>query len=352
MHSSSFSAWLAPWEDRDMAERTRQHDWVQWSDERARRVQWNETERRNHGHHIWAPGTLRGCITGEIFCIQPVHIGTGLILEDEKGQLYKPTAKLRGEPIIPGSTLKGLLRSVIEALTDSCLIVFSRSLEDAGVDTRSNKLGPCAIDRPCMACRLFGTTARGREAPSYASRLRFADAVASKGQWELTRVQLPTMWQPRRASKGRKFYYHGRMLSGQEPVEAIKAGSRLAWRIDFHNMADDELNLLLLALFGLHKFLPSEKQKTHVVAFKVGGYKPACLGSIQMISPEVWLHQDGGPTRLQPSELAARVTTGRTPPEFNEKAAHALAEIWSYPRDPKQLEQCKYGAIEGEGRRW
>jgi hypothetical protein len=335
-----------------MAEHERQHDWVPWSKAAPRRGGCPPP-----GHHFWEPGRLRGYISGVILCLQPVHIGTGLIVEDEDGQLYKPTAKLCGRPIIPGSTLKGLVRAVIEALTDSCLVVAAAGarerqlLQQAGVDLP--RIRACTLNHPCVACRLFGTRPGGREARAYASRLAFFDAEDRDCGAGLTKLSLPNMWPPKSASQGRKFYYHGKLVSGHEPVEAIQAGSRLAWRINFHNLDEAELNLLLVVLFGLHQFLGPDKRQTHVVAFKVGGYKAACLGSIQMLPPPdgpvVRLYENGAHTDLSAEEVVRRIRSGDRPQEFSLQAAERLAEIWSYPKNPQELKQCKYGPSDQGG---
>lgn len=73
------------------------------------------------GHEMLPAGRFSGSLTVELEAVSPILIGDG------DGQFPRQVASGDGSrpglPIIPGSSLKGAIRSVHEALTDSCLRV-------------------------------------------------------------------------------------------------------------------------------------------------------------------------------------------------------------------------------------
>ena len=72
-------------------------------------------------------------LSGEIVCelevITPLCVADGSETdESDETRRTKPFFRLNGEPCIPASSLKGMIRSVAEALTDSCMPVLTQHL--------------------------------------------------------------------------------------------------------------------------------------------------------------------------------------------------------------------------------
>jgi len=232
----------------------------------------DEDRRHPAGHDSYKEGTVSGTLRGEIYILSPVHVASGT-LETQKvpeDPLYKAHVRSGGQAVIPGSTLKGVVRSVVEAISPSCVRI---------TRARTNKLSRNAAGcrdkkKLCVACRMFGSL-------GYQGQVRFTDAVLRQGQGTQL-VRTPSLYMPRTREggvylergqvKGRKFYRHGQPALGNVPVEVCPADSKLDFALHFDNLAPAELGLLLTAL-GLGE--PS-------LALKLGGGKPTCYGSVQV----------------------------------------------------------------------
>lgn len=232
------------------------------------------------GHHRFKPGLLSGTITGELVALTPVHVASGNIemTRDDRVPLVKAHFRTQGKIAIPGSSLKGAVRSIVEAITPSCIRVQSRAVRERLPRLRREEsFEPCEVrdakSRLCPACRIFG-------AMSYQGQVSFADAVLVKGDSGTTFA--PSLFAPRSQSpiylddedyvRGRKFYFHGEPASGNVPLEVCTVGSRFSLRIDFVNLSEAELGVLLTAM----------GETDSSFAIKLGGAKPACRGSIDM----------------------------------------------------------------------
>ncbi|HEY7067231.1 MAG TPA: RAMP superfamily CRISPR-associated protein [Chloroflexota bacterium] len=225
------------------------------------------------GHDRVAPGSLGGWLEGRLVALTPLHVGTGTFertarllpaLAAETPLLY-PLVRMGNVPIVPGTTLKGALRAVAEAITASCLTV--RGQATRLLPPPLHTLRPCTRrDALCPACRLFG-------GQGYLGRVRVADAPLVEGSTAIAHA--PQRYAPRAGRgappPGRRFYGHGRPATGTVPIEVAPEGCAFAWRIDFANLQPAELGLLLIAL----------GQGEPPLRFKLGGYKPACLGSAE-----------------------------------------------------------------------
>ena len=100
-------------------------------------------------------------------------------------------------PIIPGSSIRGVLRSVYEAASNSCL----RTVDDDDLGLVLPKYQPCLGGETsngclCPACSLFGMIGKG-EGKSYGSRIRIRDTEKEKNknityQW----IEIPGQFGP------------------------------------------------------------------------------------------------------------------------------------------------------------
>ncbi len=225
------------------------------------------------GHDRFTPDLLVGWLEGTCEALSPVHVGSGGVERTAhvapdlaaETPLLVPLVRAAGVPVLPGSTLKGAVRAVVEAITASCLRVRGGEVPPYLLPACQRREGrPAEL---CVACRLFG-------APGYQGRVRFADAPLVEGRTTLALA--PALYRPRArrgpTPPGRKFYRHGRPAHGAVPLEVCPPGARFRWRLDFANLRPDELGLLLLAL----------GQGEPPLWLKLGGYKPACFGSVQL----------------------------------------------------------------------
>jgi CRISPR-associated protein Csm3 len=231
---------------------------------------------RPTGHDRYTGDLVTGTLEGTILALSPVHVASGQIeLTGKQPPLVKAHFRRNGRLTIPGSSLKGVVRSIVEAISSppSCLrVTRARSAE------QSNNVQACTDkERLCVACRIFG-------AMGYLGQVRFHDAIIETGEPEI--IPTPSLFAPRTRERlyviggnvvGRKFYRHGALARGNVPLEVCPPGSRFRLRVDFENLSEAQLGLLLVALGqGIPKLHP-----------KLGGAKPACCGSVEIQIAEV-----------------------------------------------------------------
>jgi hypothetical protein len=251
------------------------------------------------GHEqILGEGYASGRLTYQLRALTPVFVASGAYAlgEDvgyEDAPVVRACYRVDGVPAIPGSSLKGVVRSVAEAVSPSCVTV--TRLDRRLIPHQPRRRDECEPKRACPACSIFGRMGR-------MSKVFFADARMARGRTQL--YHLPALYAPRahraRATyqtragkfKGRKFYFHGRPAQDprQPPVEVIVRGSLMRGTIDFENLSDAELGLLFFAL-GLDGS----------IVLKLGGGKPSCLGSLQMEPGQVEVLASGHFVQAEPA---------------------------------------------------
>ncbi len=274
------------------------------------------------GHHRYGVGNLTGTLSGMIIARSPVHIASGLLEQtnDRQYPLIKAHFRTNGTPAIPGTSLKGCIRSIVEAISRSSVqVTRARELPREYEPSRS----PARLD---VAQRIFG-------ALGYQGNVRFMDAVLVEGGAAI--VPSVQLFRPRseainayfdgRRPKGRKFYMHGALAHGNLPLEACAEGSHFMLQIDFENLAPSELGLVLTALgLGEPRFLP-----------KLGGAKPACLGTIEIIDASLSALNTTSAysdfdTVLLPLEIAPLLKAAQ--PLVLDAQIETLAEVLRWPR--------------------
>jgi CRISPR type III-B/RAMP module RAMP protein Cmr1 len=198
-------------------------------------------------HNQWKN---RGRIVLGIKASTPIFVGSGEF-DVEKGKQYQCFYKKLGDFIIPGSTIKGVIRSYAEALSFSCI--------------NHN----CDFDKLCYACSIFGSR-------NYASRVSITDSSVIDGERQI--LSIKERYTPKNECIGRKFYKHSTSISqGNEYVEAMGKGAKAKFTIYYKNLDYWELGLIFLSL-GL-----SEKYPFYL---KLGGGKAQGLGSIEIVLSE------------------------------------------------------------------
>lgn len=264
------------------------------------------------GHDRYLPDRVSGRLDAELVVATPLHVSSGTVrmTNSQKYPLVRSMTRSQGRPIVPASTLKGMTRSVAEAITRSCVRV-------TRARTSSLPTGAAACrnkERLCLACRMFG-------AMGYEGLIRFTDAALGDG-FRLAIARMPPLFAPRSRTRayfggdqvrGRKFYRHGQTVTdANTPVEIFRPESVLEFSVHFDNLSPGEVGVLLTALgLGTEKWL-----------LKVGGGKPACYGSVvvRKRALQVW---------REPGELYASYQASPAAAETTEylDAARSLLEL-------------------------
>lgn len=200
-------------------------------------------------------------------------------------------------PLIPGSSLKGVLRSVAEAISGSCLTL---PVPRTGQKIEYRDRPPVTYQIPrrfehcgdgkylCPACRLFGTLSSDS---LFLGKVGMSDARAI-GEVEMRGLTIEALMEPKprhrvwyadspqhEVMRGRKFYYHhplGPRTTTQKTrynktIEAVRPGSVFEFTVDYTNLTGTELSLLIFSLL-------LEPTMLH----KIGMGKPVGLGSVKM----------------------------------------------------------------------
>jgi CRISPR/Cas system CSM-associated protein Csm3 (group 7 of RAMP superfamily) len=227
---------------------------------------------RYEGHSLEHGGLMSGQLQGLIVALTPIHVASGrieMMAEIDPAQaretpLVRDFFRSGGQRVIPASSLKGAIRAIVEAITYSCVNKMARGT------ILPKQLIECRFDQArghtelCTACRLFG-------AMGYMGQVSFGDAVQFEGGNQVIRI--PPMHSSQRQRRGRRFYLHGRPATGGNvPVEVCPAGSRFRFDMRFENLTRGELGVLLIAM----------GQGEPPINPKLGGGKPACLGSVRV----------------------------------------------------------------------
>lgn len=216
--------------------------------------------------------------------ITPLLIRSGK-LDEFKGRLVQGIVMNQGRPVLPGSSIKGMIRSIYEAVTYSCLLNskigwFKKEDEETYFPTAQRR--SCTGPHICPACQLFGFTGKEHVGKSL---VQFADFVlqGDPQQW-LAEERVPSLYGPLRDRGAikkylddekllqRKFYTHGQPQNhGDGRFLVIQPGAEFRGRLHYEHVTDQELGRLAFA-FGLGS-------KGFVL--KLGYGKPAYFGSIR-----------------------------------------------------------------------
>jgi hypothetical protein len=253
------------------------------------------------GHKEYLPEHLHGSLSLELDVKTAVHSATGTVatgreVNQPRIGLIKTMVQRDEQPIIQGSSLKGCIRSIYEAITNSRLgVIPSKGDELRKGKYPENRL-PCSeIGKLCPASAVFGASG---EKWGWRSLVEFQDAHC-KGSKSFETGFMPSLWSPRREgcdayfhndeAVGRKFYYHmTRALdkgSADKGIPVQQAGQTYQFitKLRFKNLKPEEVGALLIAL-GQDSNFP--------LALKIGGGKPIGMGTMTVKVTEIILLND------------------------------------------------------------
>jgi CRISPR/Cas system CSM-associated protein Csm3 (group 7 of RAMP superfamily) len=202
-----------------------------------------------------------------------------------------------GQVCVPGTSVKGAIRAIVEAISNSCVPQIRRPRERVN----SSQHQPCRFrdERSplCPACRLFGTT-------GYRGRMHFTDFLP-QGEIKPEVVKIGELWEPKRFDPTKRRFYERKNfqpLASPVPqqnfrfVEAVQKGTKFQGALLFENVSEGELGLLVHALGW-----QAEGERV-IMSFapKLGGTKPRCFGSVEFRPVKLRLWSGGGKGLLNP----------------------------------------------------
>ncbi|MBD2145373.1 RAMP superfamily CRISPR-associated protein [Sphaerospermopsis sp. FACHB-1194] len=234
---------------------------------------------RPYGHHKYDQNRLHGTLYLTLKVQTPLHVSTGaVVLGSDIGtkiSLIKTMVQgVDNKLSIQGSSLKGCIRSVYEAITNSTLPVITSRYKDK---IPPERLSCKNKEKLCPASRVFG-------ALDWQGLIEFNDAHCEIVSFSTG--FMPSLYRPRPDQSkayfingkvaGRKFYFNTSKAidKGQkEGISVQQAGREYTFttEIQFKNLLPEELGTLLIVL---------GQDKKYPIALKVGGGKPIGMGTM------------------------------------------------------------------------
>lgn len=204
-----------------------------------------------------------------------LYIGSGGLELDEKGRVYHTFTRRNDVLVIPATGIKGAVRSIVEAITNSCVSQKGKSERVPRPFDRCEAKEGSEVNL-CPACRLFGTA-------GYRGRVYFSEGLPL-GKLQAKIIKIADLWPPRE-SRGRKFYYAKNFVElddlrekNHRFIEAVPRGTLFTTDLFFENVTPAEMGVLIRAL-GL-EFSTKKENLVRAFRIKLGGAKPRCLGAV------------------------------------------------------------------------
>jgi CRISPR/Cas system CSM-associated protein Csm3 (group 7 of RAMP superfamily) len=291
--------------DPDSPDQQREHpyDFVALPDRPLGRLKREWLDRRRLGAGLWLRLKLRFTLQ------QPVAVGTGVI-GTVAGRPVRLAVDTTGQPVVPGTSLKGAMRSIYEAITHSCVWngqtaykenpeKLPRALQPRGyprdVIVRIERPPPSLAARCdpkalalCPACGLFGALGyRGRVgfqdatvvAAEPMNALRTYDHVPAQNSGQAHRsgyaeardneVLLTQLW-GRRVPLRPQAPRRAALEEGMERVQALSPGTVIETDVSFIDARSCEVGGVLIAA--------GWREPTGLL--RLGGFKSAGFGAV------------------------------------------------------------------------
>jgi len=265
----------------------------------------------------------------------------------------------KNEYLIPGSSLKGMLRATAEAIANSCLSSFNGTYEQTrqspGITYRfkDSDFKPCKGEEICITCRIFGMQSKNA---SFKGKVNISDAKCTPPAKVYKDVILPILSTPKphhtsfykdpkktaNIIAGRKFYYHSNSIRTAPSIKFNRRGKPYNTKIkpldkgnifystvDFENLTDEELSLLIYTLV-----------LEDGVCHKIGMGKPAGFGSIKIEIESIILRDflkhleqyEEWEEKLEGNRLTEYIKTKTKMYRENKSVnLESLRKIWKYP---------------------
>lgn len=320
-------------------------------------IDWTNSPERQHPLPHDRFSGISGKIEGTITAETPVFI----FHSPKRNQDAEPFIQNeQKQHIIPGSSLKGLFRNLVETIGNGCFLLFDKEYNSKlPKDFQKCNTDNLCIDNLCIACRMFGRIpSRGDSSNLHLGSVSFNDAV-EVNICEHEAVYTIALMGPkpgqgalyfdskRRHIAGRKFYFHqplGIQTTDQKSkvnqhIKPIDKESQFTFSVQFTNLEDIELQTLLYALV-------LEPNMRH----KLGYGKPAGFGSVHFEITKLTLIDyasryntaNQGVENVEERRLEAYLSQQTQSFRYNttSKTLNALRRIWRW--DPNDKTQYRY----------
>ncbi len=230
------------------------------------------------GHHKYELNRLHGKLFLTLTVKTSLHVSTGIVAMGSDIGSRVPLIKTMVQGIdkqllIQGSSLKGCIRNVYEAITNSTLAIITSRYKDKIPKERL----PCKNkEKLCPASRVFG-------AMDWQGLIEFNDANCESSGFSTG--FMPSLYNPRPQRQayyqrgkvaGRKFYYHTikAIEKGQNQGISIQQAAKqytFTTQLQFKNLKPEELGILFIIL---------GQDPKYPIALKVGAGKPIGMGTM------------------------------------------------------------------------
>lgn len=144
-------------------------------------------------HQMVEEDTYNGKLKLKIVTRTPLHIGSKQWECDNNGNITKKQMRRNGKEIIPGSSLKGVVRAVAEAVSYSCSVKVpdNRMLDVKHIAPVSNREMCSNWKELCKTCSIFGMIGK---AGAYKGKVCFGEFILENGETE--KKELPLLESP------------------------------------------------------------------------------------------------------------------------------------------------------------
>lgn len=264
----------------------------------------NQNVRHDEPHYHHTFSGISGRLWCELEALTPLLIGDG-----QRGNIQFVRHKHSRQPYIPGTSLKGTIRALVEVVGNGT-VPFSVSVErrHQPENARQETDGVSQLD---AITRMFGYLRKG-DSNVFAGLIHFSDAeistnISSMSSWDRFEVAVGRPNEEHRAfypsNRKRKFYHHHPGATQLVPphsgitqtthVRPAPPETSFHFTVDFTNLRDDELNLLLYCLaleeqvsVTLNSAALGRNEGSEVLNgplhHKIGGAKPHGAGSVHI----------------------------------------------------------------------
>ncbi|MDR0948154.1 MAG: RAMP superfamily CRISPR-associated protein, partial [Lachnospiraceae bacterium] len=173
----------------------------------------------------------------KIKVLTPLHFGSGRLILQHTG-FVESLPRINEQIRLPGSAFKGMLRNVVETISNSCVTAYPmvKNNPHPALPVESTTCDPAKV---CLACSLFGTAGRR-------GKLAFTD-FALCGEPLTKYYEIPTLYPPftdyaLSEGLGNERLYFGK-LNGLGGLEVAKLTKPEFWARKKKEIAEKEANL-------------------------------------------------------------------------------------------------------------
>lgn len=192
----------------------------------------------------WGRGLrTAGSVCGTWKCVLTTH--SPLCIKT----LFADCRSKRLDPYVPGSSLRGMFRNIVQVTGAGCTLDYGDAHGRADLD-------PCTLANGlCLACRLFGTVGTSKDSQAWAGKVRVRDSerVPIRGRWE--EVSILSTRDPATLDHGDGWILFNSMpmpYRKGEGLVCVPANTKFRFAVEFDNLDAEEAAVLQFAVTLQH----------------------------------------------------------------------------------------------------